>query len=83
MKLYFKRDAEVELGEPIIYFFEFTNGWPTRQLERCRDTWRWSDRQHDEFPSDQPLDPSEMDDRYSITAEEFEVMWKEAQRHHR
>lgn len=79
MKRYFKREAESELGEGIVWL-ESTDGWPSRQVEIYGDAWRWGDEAHDEWLADQPLDVLELGAEHEIDPAEFERVWQEALR---
>lgn len=79
MKLYFKHDAESDLGTGTAYI-DVTDSWPSRQIEICGETWRWGDEAHNEWLADQPLDALDLGEADAISAEEFEQAWQEAQR---
>ena len=79
MKRYYKHEAESDLGEGTAYM-EITDGWPSRQVEVYGDEWRWGDDDHDEHLADQPFDVLELSDEHSISEEEFEQVWREAQK---
>ena len=81
MKRYFKRDAESELGNGVVYL-EFQDDWPTRQIEIYGDRWFSSHKgYHPELGpalADQPLSVLELGEEFEITSEEFETAWNEA-----
>jgi hypothetical protein len=77
MKRHFKREAESELGLGTAYL-EFTDDWPSRQVEVYGERWRWGDEKHPEHLADQPLEVLELLDEHGISAEQFEQVWLEA-----
>lgn len=77
MKLWFRRNAESELGEGVVYL-ETEEGWPCRQVEVYGDVWRWGDKDHPQWLADQPLDVLELGEEYAISAGDFERVWEEA-----
>ena len=81
MKLYFKHEAESDLGEGIVYF-EIDDIWVVRQVEIYGDRWFCSNRDyHPEIgPAlcDQPLSELDLRPEHEISPNEFEVVWSEA-----
>lgn len=81
MSRHFKRDAESELGQGVVWF-EFDGEQPLRQVERYGD--RWFSSRHEYHPEigpglvDQPLSVLDLGAEQEITAEEFEAAWREA-----
>ncbi|MFT3914783.1 MAG: hypothetical protein QM704_11875 [Anaeromyxobacteraceae bacterium] len=77
MKRYFRRDAESDLGEGTVYL-EVTDGLPSRQAEVYGGEWRWGDAGHPAHLADQPLEALGLESEHAITAEEFELAWRQA-----
>ncbi len=78
---YYKHPAESDIGHGTIYL-EAQGDVIVRQVESYRSVLVWADKggQADErFPlSDQPLSWLDLDSDDSITASEFEAVWKRA-----
>lgn len=78
---YYKHPAESDIGHGTIYL-EAQGDVIVRQVESYRSVLVWADEggQADErFPlSDQPLSWLDLDSDDSITASEFETVWKRA-----
>jgi hypothetical protein len=80
-KKYFKGPHEP--GSDDLEYIEFTDDWPTRQVDIVDGRWYCSlDEPVDDVGglADQPLSALEVRDEWEITAEEFEEVWAEAMR---
>jgi hypothetical protein len=82
MKLYFKHEAESELGLGVVYL-EFNGNWASRQVEIYEDKWFLSNRDyHPETGGlslcDQPLSEIGLGIEHEISQSEFEIVWNEA-----
>ena len=76
-KRYFKRLAESDLGEGVVYL-EVQDGWPSRQVEIYGEQWRGADRERSEWFADQPFSELGLEQHDEIAASEFETVWSEA-----
>lgn len=79
MKRWFKRDAESEYGAGIAYL-ESSDGWPSRQVEIYGGVWLWGDSDHPRHLGDQPIEVFDFKAEHEISADEFEQVWREAQK---
>ncbi|MEH1820911.1 MAG: hypothetical protein V7L31_17840 [Nostoc sp.] len=82
MKLYFKHEAESDLGMGIAYI-EFDGDWASRQVEIYGDKWFLSNTvYHPETRGmalcDQPLSETCLGTEHEISESEFELVWSEA-----
>ncbi|WP_392533490.1 hypothetical protein [Nostoc sp. C117] len=82
MKLYFKHEAESDLGIGIAYL-EFDGDSASRQVEIYGDKWFLSNRvYHLETGGmslcDQPLSEADLGIQHKISQSEFELIWSEA-----
>ena len=80
-KRYFK--GPWEPGSEDLEYIEFTDGWPSRQVDIVDGVWYCSlDEPVDGVGglADQSLTTLDLPDEWEITAEEFEEVWAEALR---
>ncbi|MFN6465092.1 MAG: hypothetical protein RMZ41_025175 [Nostoc sp. DedVER02] len=82
MKLYFKHQAESDLGMGIAYL-EFDGDSASRQVEIYGDKWFLSNRVYHTQTGgialcDQPLSETGLGREHEISQSEFELVWSEA-----
>lgn len=86
---YFKRRWDESRGDafdswgPAVYYYEVTDGWPTRQIEtyEAGPTLRYGpDREEDDYGQLGQARLEEFEDwaRWAITKDEFEQAWASA-----
>lgn len=81
MMLYFKHEAETDLGEGAVYL-EFDGNWVSRQVEVYGDKWFCSNKNYYTEIGlalcDQPLGELDLGSEHEISQSEFEAAWNEA-----